>query len=212
MWRLLALDDPQAHRILFRDADSVISLREAHAVDQWLTSGKRFHMMRDWGAYTDLILAGLWGVVAGSLPPLEQLMQRFLSGPIESAYSADQDFLRQYVWPYARASLMQHDSVFGFMDAVPFPDKDRPPAGCHVGCGDRGAFFGKKSDLPNGSEVVWKLYLIEKGDDGQPREALVCAYPGMVKDGVVTGHIPMRYVQRLKQGTALVRVIESSAA
>jgi hypothetical protein len=47
MWRLLALDDRQAHRILFRDADSVISEREAKAVDQWLGSGKKFHMMRD---------------------------------------------------------------------------------------------------------------------------------------------------------------------
>ncbi|MDR0479337.1 MAG: hypothetical protein LBH31_05950 [Burkholderiaceae bacterium] len=97
MWRLLALDDPQAHRILFRDADSVISRREADAVQQWLASGKRFHMMRDWWAHTELILDGLWGMVAGSLPPLEQLMQPFMSKPLESRHFADQHFLQQYI-------------------------------------------------------------------------------------------------------------------
>jgi ATP synthase protein I len=67
MWRFLALDDPLAHRILFRDADSVISRREAGAVEQWIASGKRFHMMRDWGSHTALILAELWGVASSSL-------------------------------------------------------------------------------------------------------------------------------------------------
>jgi hypothetical protein len=206
MWRLLALNDPLAQRILFRDADSVISRREAQAVNQWATSGKRFHIMRDWAAYTDLMMAGLWGVVAGSLPPLEQLIQRFLSAPIQSRYSADQDFLRQYVWPCVRTSLMQHDSVFGSMDAVPFPDKDRPPMGYHVGYGEGAAWFTQKSDLLNGSAVVWRLYLIEKEDGGQTREELVCSYPGTVKEGLLKAHLPLRYVQRIKQGTACVRL------
>lgn len=39
MWRFLAMDDPEAAYVLFRDADSVISWREAAAVQQWLESG-----------------------------------------------------------------------------------------------------------------------------------------------------------------------------
>ena len=203
MWRFLAWDDPHAHRILFRDADSVISLREAHAVNQWQTSDKRFHMMRDWGSYTELILAGLWGMVAGSLPPLQQLMDRFMSKPLESNHFADQYFLRQYVWPYARTSLMQHDSVFGFMDAVPFPDQG--PPGC-VGSSEGNGFFTLKTNLPNNRtfDVRWTLYLIEKHDDGQTRETLVCSYPGVVKDGIVKAHIPSHYAQRMKDGTARI--------
>jgi hypothetical protein len=46
---------------------------------------------------------------------------------------ADQDFLRKYVWPYARQRILQHDSVFDFMNSRPFPEglqrKD-----FHVGC------------------------------------------------------------------------------
>jgi len=204
MWRLLALDDPQAHRILFRDADSVISQYEANAVDQWLTSGKRFHMMRDWCSHTELILAGLWGVVGGSLPPLEQLVNRFMSVPLASRHYADQFFLRQYVWPYARTSLMQHDSIFGFMGGVPFPDKDRPE-GFHVGCWDSAPKISIKSNLPDGSKIVWELYRTEKRDGDQAHEELICAYPGIVKSGTVRLEIPARYVQWIQQGAACIR-------
>jgi hypothetical protein len=206
MWRFLALDDPQAHRILFRDADSVISRREAGAVGQWLVSGKRFHIMRDWGSHTELMLAGLWGAVAGSLPPLEQLMQRFMGKPLASRHFADQHFLQQYVWPYARVSLMQHDSLFGFMGAVPFPDGSWPDELQSVGYPEGGSSFIKKCDLPDGSEVEWSLYWMEKFDDGQTREKLVCSYPATVKDGAVQAHIPVRYARRLQQGTARVRL------
>ncbi|MDR0479585.1 MAG: hypothetical protein LBH31_07260 [Burkholderiaceae bacterium] len=211
MWRLLALDDPQAHRILFRDADSVISQREAGAIEQWLASGKRFHIMRDNGACTELMQAGLWAVVAGSLPPLDQLIQSFMSKPLQSRHFADQFFLRQYIWPYARASLMQHDSVFGFMDAVPFPDRESQD-GFHVGCADSFWSFTFKKNLPDGSKITWGLYQIQKLDNGKTQEKLICAYPGTVKDGgVKVQHIPMRYAQWLEQGTAQVRLIRSSA-
>jgi len=205
MWRFLALDDPQAHRILFRDADAVISPREAAAVGQWLTSGKRFHIMRDWCSHTELMLAGLWGVVGGSLPPLGELMKRFMSAPIASQHFADQHFLRQYVWPYARASLMQHDSVFGFMGGVPFPEGERTDL-FHVGCCDALHRFFVKSSLPDGSAVDWTLYRIEKLSDGQMREELVCTYPGIVKDGAVQAYIPNRYAQWLEQKTATIRL------
>jgi hypothetical protein len=206
MWRLLALQDPQAHRILLRDADAVISRREAAAVDQWLVSGKRFHMMRDWSSHTELMMAGLWGVVAGSLPPLERLMQRFMSTPLESTHFADQHFLRQYIWPYARANMMQHDSVFGFMDALPFPDGERP-AGFHVGYAESLQIFTIKVDLPNGLEVTWDLYrIIEKLGGSLARAELICSYPATVKDGTVSAHIPARYTQWIEQGTARVRL------
>ena len=211
MWRFLALDDPQAQRILFRDADSVISRREAAAVAQWLSSGKRFHMMRDYGSNTELILAGQWGMVAGSLPPLNALMARFMSAPLASRHFADQYFLRQYVWPYARASLMQHDSVFGFRDAAPFPEVKNPD-GFGVGHAEGGASFTQKTDLPDGSAVRWALYRSPKPDGSPPTEELICAYPGTVKEGAVSAHIPTRYARQIEQGAVHIRLTKSSAA
>jgi hypothetical protein len=199
------------HRVIFRDADSVISQREAGAVQQWLDSGKRFHIMRDWGSHTELILAGLWGVVAGSLPPLDQLMQRFMSAPLASRHFADQYFLRRFVWPYARQSLMHHDSVFGFMGGIAFPDGDRPQGHFHTGYAEGAPSFAAQSHLPDGSAVTWSLYLLDQLDDGQTRETLVCTYPAIVKDGQVSANIPERYARRLEQGTARVRLSTGTA-
>jgi hypothetical protein len=205
MWRFLALDDPQAHRILFRDADSLISQREAAAVAQWLTSGKRFHMMRDGCSHTELILAGLWGVVAGSLPPLEKLMQLFIRTPLKSKHFADQDFLRRYVWPYARTSLMQHDSVFGFMNAIPFPEGERS-YDFHVGAMES-AVYSIKVKQPDRSTVSWALYWIERRDSGRALVKLVCSYTNTVQDGMVKAYIPRRYAQWIRQGTARIGLI-----
>jgi tetratricopeptide (TPR) repeat protein len=215
MWRFLALNDPHAHRILFRDADSVISRREVEAVDQWLASDKRFHIIRDSGSHTELMLAGLWGVVAGSLPQLDKLMERFLSAPLESRHFADQYFLRKYVWPYARTSLMQHDSIFGFMNGVPFPDGVRPDDVhvFHVGHAEGSPYFTAPSNFPDGSEMTWELSLIETPDNGgPPREELVCTYPCVVSQGAVKAHIPARYARRIEQGTARVRLMPGKPA
>jgi tetratricopeptide (TPR) repeat protein len=210
MWRLLALQDSQAHRVLFRDADAIISRREMAAVAQWVASGKRFHMMRDWCSHTELILAGLWGTVAGSLPPLDRLMQRFMRVPLASRHFADQHFLRQYVWSYARTSLMQHDSIFGFRDAVPFPDGERSDV-FHVGCFEKVVFFCAKVNLPNGSEVICKLSLVAKRDDGQTCDELIYSHRYAVQDGAVKVHIPQRYARRLQQGTARIHLVVGSA-
>ena len=210
MWRFLALQDPQAQRILFRDADAVISRREAAAVDEWLASGKRFHVMRDWASHCELMQAGMWGVVAGSLPPLEKLMQRFMSAPLESRHYADQYFLRQYVWPYARVNMMQHDSIFGFMDAAPFPGGEMPSKNFHVGVGEGSGSFTAKVNLPDGWDLIWRISLIEKDASGQSREEVVYAYPGVAQNGAVSGNIPARHAQRINQGTARVDVFVKS--
>jgi hypothetical protein len=213
MWRLLALDDRQAHRILFRDADSVISLRKAHAVEQWLASSKRFHMMRDSGAHTELIMAGLWGVVAGSLPPLDKLMERFMNAPLQSQHFADQYFLRQYVWPYARASLMQHDSVFGFIGATPFPNgkaSGEPNVGYCESFASFTVKFNAGSVPADGTKVTWALFKMGKCADDQLCEELVCSYQKKKKNGMLETHIPARYARWIQQGTAQVRLSESN--
>ena len=70
MWRFLAINDPEAEYVIFRDADSVVSHREAEAVAEWIESGHSFHTMRDSGSHTALILAGMWGAKAGAVPDI----------------------------------------------------------------------------------------------------------------------------------------------
>lgn len=208
MWRFLALDDPRVDRVLFRDADSVISEREAQAVDQWLHSDKHFHAMRDSGTHTELLLAGLWGAVRGSLPSVRELMRRFMARPPESAHFADQHFLRQYVWPYAHRSLMQHDSMFGFLDPLPFPGGAAPDH-FHVGYSEGSPRFAAQSALPDGTEVEWRLYRTGAGPQAPAGAAPqpVCAYPARVSGGAVSAHLPARYARWIEERSAIIRIV-----
>ncbi|MFT4064177.1 hypothetical protein [Paraburkholderia sp.] len=200
MWRFAAYDTPGLHRVLFRDADSVISEREAEAVAEWIASDRHFHHMRDAATHTELLLAGLWGVCAGALPPMQKLVERALSRPLESLHFADQFFLREHVWPYARQSLLQHDSMFGFMDARPFPGGPAP-SGFHVGYGEGTPFFNIETDLADGTPIHWELVATSDA-----HTTLICRYPGVINGGFARGHLPARYAQQLQQGILTVLI------
>ncbi len=210
MWRFAAYDSPGLQRVIFRDADSVISEREARAVQQWIDSPQRFHHMRDFGSHTELLLAGLWGCVAGALPPMHSLVDIFLRKPVQSQHFADQYFLREYVWPYARDSLLQHDSVFNFMDPLPFPDDPDGPDGpapsrFHVGCAECAPQFEVASSLPEGSLVRWTIYRPAEAAPNQA-ESTICSYDGVVRNGAVRDHLPSDYARQLQSGSLQIRV------
>ena len=107
-WRFLALDDEQVERVIFRDADSLISQYEADAVAEWVESGQPFHLMRDWGSHTELILAGLWGATSGSITNVSAKITDFLANYHRSTHFADQFFLRECVWPIAKNHALHH--------------------------------------------------------------------------------------------------------
>lgn len=138
-WRFAVIDDPEVTHFLVRDADSVVSTREAAAVNEWLASGLRFHVMRDHPAHTDLMLAGLWGGVRGCLPPLAELLRDFRYRTGTQSRSADQVFLGERVWPRIRHDCLQHDSVYRVLGAQDFPAGSALPLGRHVG--DNAAAF-----------------------------------------------------------------------
>lgn len=214
MWRFLAMDDPEAGRIIFRDADSVISQREARAVEEWISSGKLFHTLRDAGTHTELILAGLWGAVAGSVPDMRGKIEDYLNKPLVSRHFADQLFLRENVWPYARQSLCAHDRIFGFASAVPFPDDAPFDYGrFHVGCNEGNARFQAAFNLPDGSRVLWRLFTrispllnADYSPNVLPEERLVCAYEAVVQNGGVSGLIPRRYAAGFSDGLSKITV------
>jgi len=112
-WRFSVANDPDVGYFLVRDADSVISQREKNAVLEWLASEKYFHVMRDWWTHTELILAGMWGGVAGILPDMKQNIEMFQSkNELLETPNSDQIFLREVVWPSIRGSVLVHDRFF----------------------------------------------------------------------------------------------------
>jgi tetratricopeptide (TPR) repeat protein len=202
MWRLLAADLPGVHRVIFRDADSLISLREAAAVAAWVSSAQRFHIIRDSGSHTELLLAGLWGMVAGALPSMLEMVNAYLASPVKSAHFADQWFLRDRVWPYARQSLLSHDSQFGFMDARPL-SVAAPHAAFHVGSTEGGALATAKTPLPHGTAAHWTLW---DWRDGAGRKQEVCCYPVAIQHGIAVFELPFYYAQMIRDGRMSVEV------
>ncbi len=123
-WRFYASDDPTVGRFLCRDCDSRLSAKEKAAVDAWIASGRDFHVMRDHILHTELILAGMWGGVAGLLPELRGLSERFARTDVDRWQ--DQRFLRRFVWPLIRNRALIHDRTHR-RHGVPFPDRPDGP-------------------------------------------------------------------------------------
>lgn len=131
-WRFLVADDADLDRYIVRDCDACLNLRERAAVEEWIDSGRHFHVMRDAVVHCELMLAGMWGGVRGALPPMAEAIVRFAqAAPL--ARTADQNFLREHVWPTVRTSVLVHDSQFAFGERADFPSNGRLPPGQTVG-------------------------------------------------------------------------------
>ncbi|KAK8407541.1 hypothetical protein O3P69_002234 [Scylla paramamosain] len=59
MWRLAPLGDSKISALLIRDTDSRVTQRVS-AVEEWLASGKMFHVMRDHPYHRVPVLGGMW--------------------------------------------------------------------------------------------------------------------------------------------------------
>jgi len=130
-WRFKVANDPSVGRFLIRDVDSVLSQREKETVNEWIASDKWFHIMRDWWTHTDLILAGMWGGVAGILPDLTSMLMQYRSPAMETD-NIDQWFLRDEVWRLIYDQALIHDRCFKHLDSTPWPG-NAPEGTFHVG-------------------------------------------------------------------------------
>ncbi|WP_211830436.1 tetratricopeptide repeat protein [Kistimonas asteriae] len=131
-WRFLVADDPTVSRYIIRDVDSPLTLQERSAVDQWIRSGRSFHLIRDWYSHSELILAGLWGGIGGALPELQPLFNEYYQGNTKER-TIDQLFLRETVWPYIRTNHVVHDDYFRFGNTVEFHEENINVPGVHIG-------------------------------------------------------------------------------
>lgn len=118
-WRFEPIEDVGLDRVLIRDADCRLGGREAAAVEEWVTSGRAFHIMRDHPCNNELILAGLWGAICGTLDGFSLATASYRS-PIRNRWT-DQSFLRNEVWPIIKDHALIHDSCFDLFGARPFP-------------------------------------------------------------------------------------------
>ncbi|ODS24458.1 hypothetical protein AB835_03745 [Candidatus Endobugula sertula] len=148
-WRFKVANHPDIGYFMVRDIDSVFSLREVNAVQQWLDSDKWFHIIRDYWTHTDLILAGLWGGVAGVLPNLQQLLTKYQPDIVDTP-NIDQWFLRDCIWRYVKTSCMIHDRCFRQKGSIPLPGPE-PKGNIHVGSNE----FAQRPDFQKNILSPW---------------------------------------------------------
>lgn len=217
MWRFLALDDEDAAYVLFRDADAVISPREAAAVREWMAGGKRFHTMRDSGSHTELVLAGMWGAVGGAVDDMRGRIERFVAKGYEMRHFADQEFLRRELWPYIRQSVCAHDRLFGFAGGMPFPELPFHEK-YQIGMDEASSVMNARLEYPDGTRVVWSLYSriapmlnADYSPVVLPQERLVCRYEAVVRNGRISAALPYRYGCGFNEGLTRIGVETVSA-
>lgn len=130
-WRFKVANNKKVGYFLIRDIDSVISVREFNAVQEWIESDKLFHIIRDWWTHTDLILAGLWGGVAGILPNIDTMIKNYNPKSMETP-NIDQWFLRDYIWSYVKNNCLIHDRCFSHNYSIKLPGTN-PSGNIHIG-------------------------------------------------------------------------------
>lgn len=127
MWRLEAIDDPDVEIMLSRDTDTRFWKREKFAVDEWINSGKLFHIMRDHPCHSAEILGGMLGTRKNpEIPNWTSIMNTFdqsnNQGYSQKNYGYDQNFLRDYIYPIIKNNSLIHASFYQYEEhSIPFP-------------------------------------------------------------------------------------------
>ncbi len=124
IWRFLPLGDPSVDIFLSRDLDSVVTEREAAAVQDWLglPEKKAIQLMRDKSAshYTAM-LGGMWGARnsyfgKGSNQSVNTLLRNILSVSANTLFLTgkgfDQNVLNIQIYEPRRNQIVAYDSYF----------------------------------------------------------------------------------------------------
>ena len=108
-WRFLPASESDVEIMLSRDCDSRLSVREKSAIDEWLSSDKDFHIMRDHPYHQAAILGGMWGARNSIIKNISTWIDEHKKGDY---WQVDQEFLRDVVYPKVKDNSFTHDEFF----------------------------------------------------------------------------------------------------
>ena len=191
-WRFHAVSEPHVEKVQFRDADSLISSREAQWVQLWLESPQPFHVFRDWYSHLDLMLAGMWGAHAPFLAGMSEWIEAHLKTRVElHPTHADQVFLAEVIWPKIAPYCLVHDTVHDLPFATPI-DSPRPAMS---GGSALGGFNAKQITVTlsaPATEYHVRIY--------DARGDVVMSYLRRTHNGKDVFELPMQYHERIRAG------------
>ena len=143
-WRMWVAADPQVDRFIVRDADSRLNPREKAAVDEWISSGKSFHLMRDSVHHRSRALGGMWGGIGGKLPNIAALIDGWRQ--LDQPGGCDR-FVAEVLLPLMQDDYICHDGAGYFDDGRPFPP--HPPL-------DGTRFVGEIVEVDGPPVDIWR--------------------------------------------------------
>ena len=114
--RFLAISDYSCDYIISRDTDSRLNLREKYAVEEWISSGKTLHIMKDHPGHGGFpILAGMFGIKGKTISNIGEVLNFHEDN---ENYHYDQKFLQKYLYPKFINDVHINDEIF---NNKPFP-------------------------------------------------------------------------------------------
>jgi hypothetical protein len=176
-WRYWVAADNQIDRFIVRDVDSRLNSRERAAVDEWIASGKSFHLMRDSVYHRRYpAMGGMWGGIGGKLLHVADLIDRW--GLYDRRGQSDR-FVSDVLFPLMNDDYICHDGTGNFSDGRPFPS--HPPL-----VGTR--YVGGKIEIDKPPIDIWRqsaelenhLHLTLERLNKLEQASKIAALPGMV--------------------------------
>jgi FkbM family methyltransferase len=186
-WRFLPASDSEVDRFCARDIDSRLSNREKAAVDAWIESGKKFHVMRDHPSHSKYAMSGgMWCGTHDAAPDMDKLLQK---RHMTQSYLQDMDFLNNVIWPIAKDHILQHDSFScdKFGGGSPFPTR-------RIGWEHVGSVFINGKMRKGDVDILKKAGVVEKCVMSQvpeknPTSSLEISVSGAESDHAVTNQL-----------------------
>jgi hypothetical protein len=116
LWRFRPINNENVEFFISRDCDSRLSERDKVAVDEWIDSGKSFHILREHpiGHYWPMN-AGMWGAKGNSILNIKESIDSYLlENPMFYDKSIDQIYLMNVIYPIAVKDLFLHDEYYNY--------------------------------------------------------------------------------------------------
>ncbi len=114
-WRFEDISDPDVSVIICRDTDCRLSWREVAAVNEFLSSKKRMHIMRDHPWHGFPVLGGMFGLKSGLINNMKFVIDSF--NPSDN-YGTDYAFWQKLLPMIHPEEILVHDEFFS---GKPFP-------------------------------------------------------------------------------------------
>lgn len=122
-WRFEPAFDPTVEYMISRDTDSRLGVREKSAVDEWISSGKKYHIMRDHPYHNMPVMGGMWGCMPTMPSSVNDEMKTWLREN-EDKKNSDQKFLYMIFGHSDKTNVFKDEDTCvhdQFWAKIPFP-------------------------------------------------------------------------------------------